>query len=871
MELIGKTIRQYQILERLGQGGMGIVYKARDTNLNRIVALKFLPQNLMGDENARKRFLQEARAASQLDHVNICTVFEIGRAGDAGMFIAMAFYDGESLRDKLNRGKLLSEQVVDIAMQIATGLERAHQAGIVHRDIKPANIMVTTDSLVKIVDFGLAKLDGSHLTRPGSTMGTIGFMSPEQVHGSDIDHRTDIWSLGAVMYQMLSDARPFGDSSPQGAMYRIVNEPHIPLSQIDGEVNPLLEAVIDKCLEKKVEKRYQSAALLKQDLKLLSVKKVIDSAPDVSVAELEVTRGTTKQFVIGVLIIAVIAVLISLFFVDERPWWWPGGGEPESVRIAVLPFQISGMAPISDDFSSGLLHTVTSKLTAMERFKGTLSVIPASEVLSEKIRNTRDAETMFNADLVVSGSILGTSDGIQFAMTLIDVETRAGLRSETINAPPDNLLAFQDQVVRKLASLLEVELTPRSEQSLSAGGTKTSAAFSSYTSGLGILRGYENLRDIEAAIRQFERAIVEDPGYTLAYAALGEAYWRKYGFTRDRRWVDQAIQHAQKAVSLGADQVPVLVTMGIIYKGSGEYRKAAHELKRALDFDPQNAAAHLQMAATYYYLNQPDSAEFHYRMAIQLKPDNWRYYNSLGFLYQSQGLHFKAAEQYKQVVKLKPHNPTGFNNLGAQYEKLDRYDEALTWYEKAVEANPSDSSATATAYGNLAGIYYRKNQFLAAARVFERARALAPEISVTWRDLGNSYYFLDRKDEANRIWQEIIALESANLDVNPNLAESLETIAEAYARTGQTQRAKSTLARLEKNMESNWRILFGVARTYELLGNRSKALFYLEKALQNGLSQSSLDYHSASMRDFYKDSRYQELLKKYPPRAIVLQ
>ena len=252
----GTSVTRYEVRERLGRGGMGVVYKAFDTRLKRIVALKFLPPQLSTDKEARQRFEHEAQAASALDQANICTIFEISETADGQSFIAMAYYEGETLKQKIDRGGLTLEQALDYAAQMARGLERAHEAGIVHRDIKPANIIVTDRSVVKILDFGLAKVSDVQLTKTGMTMGTVAYMSPEQARGKDIDHRTDIWSLGVVLYEMLARERPFKGTHELSVIHAILNEAPTPITQLCPDLSPAVAQVVATCLQKDKERRY---------------------------------------------------------------------------------------------------------------------------------------------------------------------------------------------------------------------------------------------------------------------------------------------------------------------------------------------------------------------------------------------------------------------------------------------------------------------------------------------------------------------------------------------------------------------------------------------------------------------------------------
>jgi len=340
--MIGKIISHYKILEKLGGGGMGVVFKAQDTKLDRTVALKFLPQHLHLDEEAEMRFISEAKAASSFDHPNICTIHDIGKADDDQLFIAMACYEGETLKKKLDKGPVNVEEAIDIAAQVAEGLKKAHQKGIVHRDIKPANIFITNDGLVKILDFGLAKVSSQlNMTKVGTTMGTVAYMSPEQTKGEEVDHRTDIWSLGVVLYEMLSGELPFKGDYEQAIIYSILNEEPKAISEMSTNVSSQLEEIVTKTLTKNSDERFQNADEFLSDLKTIgSQLKGVDGKTTVS--QKKESKKKTPYFYAGISVIIILITLMSILFFPEKE-------QGKSIGlIAVLPFSNNKPDPETD-------------------------------------------------------------------------------------------------------------------------------------------------------------------------------------------------------------------------------------------------------------------------------------------------------------------------------------------------------------------------------------------------------------------------------------------------------------------------------------------------------------------------------------------
>jgi len=368
--MVGQTISHYKIIEKLGEGGMGIVYKAHDTKLNRMVALKFLPPAMTSDSEARERFIQEAQTASALDHSNICTVHEIDETDDGQTFIVMAFYDGQTLKKMIDKGPLEINTVIDITIQIAKGLKEAHDNKIVHRDIKPANIMITTKNQVKIMDFGLAKLAGrAQITTTGSTVGTAAYMSPEQASGKEVDHRSDIWSLGTILYEMLTQQRPFKGDYEQAVVYSILNEEPAPVSSLNPELPEDLQKIVHKTLSKEPGERYQSVSALIEDLSTIQQDTNRKSEHETQIKKINLFQNRKTFIAVGIVFIIIITATILLNKVTgERV---PGLPAVERKMIAVLPFVNLG-PPEEEYFADGITEEITSRLACLHE----LGVIP---------------------------------------------------------------------------------------------------------------------------------------------------------------------------------------------------------------------------------------------------------------------------------------------------------------------------------------------------------------------------------------------------------------------------------------------------------------------------------------------------------------
>ncbi len=554
--MIGKTISHYEIVERLGGGGMGVVYKAEDTTLNRFVALKFLPQEVICDAVAKERFIHEAQAASSLDHPNICAIHEIGRTPDGQIFICMSYYAGQTLQQKLESGPLPVETAIGFALQIARGLACAHEAGVVHRDIKPANIMVTDRGEVKILDFGLAKLAGrARLTRSGITLGTVAYMSPEQGRGDEVDHRTDIWSLGVMLYEMISGRVPFASEYEQATMYLILNADPTPVGELRSGVPDALDEIVSKCLAKDPEERYPSIEHL--------------------IGDLEPFTSKSES--------AVFAPRASSAGRDSS-----GGRSPS---IAVLPFR--DMSPGKDQqyFCEGIAEELINGLANIEGLR--VASRTSAFQFKDKDLDVRRIGRQLGVESVLEGSVRKAGERLRVTAQLVSVVDGYHLWSEKYDRDFEDIFAIQDDISLAIVGKLRGKLLKEEKSKLVKRYTDNEEAYSLQLQGRYFWnRRYEG--GIQKALELFGQAVQKDPLYAPGYVGIADCYnvAAHFAMMEPRAAYAKSKAAVAKALEIDDDFAEAHASLGWIKTfHDWDWVGADAEFTRAIDLNPKCAAA----------------------------------------------------------------------------------------------------------------------------------------------------------------------------------------------------------------------------------------------------------------------------------------
>jgi len=689
---IGQKISHYEIKQKLGEGGMGIVYKALDTKLNRTVALKFLPSHLTKDESTRKRFVVEAQAASALDHPNICTIHEINETEDGRRFICMAYYQGEALSEKIKNGPLPLDPALDIFMQIVQGLVAAHEQNIVHRDIKPGNIIITEKGEVKIVDFGLAKLAGIDLTRTTSSKGTAAYMCPEQIRGEKVDHRCDIWALGIVLYEMLTGKLPFEGDYPEPLMYAIVNEKPKPLSQYVSGIPELLQSILDKLLKKDPDERYQSIFELLSDLKpLVKEKGIVVIKPKPAFLRL-ISRK--KGYVYGGLI--VIFAIILFFIINESYFY------PDSVTrrgLAVLPFQTITRDSTQEIFAAGMTEVLRTKLAELSD----LTVIARASAMAYKDTDKKPAEiaSELNIQYLVDGVAIHMEDSISLSIRLYNVTDDEDLLVKEYKTEFKKILGLQGEITKAIAGKIKIRLAPKIEKRLTETREVNPQSFELYIRGMAALdRGTDT--GIKKGVEYLTQAVKIDSTEPLALAGLSLGYSIiAHGAQSVTDAANLSKNAALKALALDENlaEAHLALAMIKIYK-EWDITGAGDSYRRALAIRPNYSMALMHYGYYVLLMEGADKAITLIQYAIELEPKSHIYLAELAEInfINTTGNSDITIELAQKSLELEPDYPKALYVLGAGYASKEMYQQAIEVQKKAAALHPAHEYALAYTY-----------------------------------------------------------------------------------------------------------------------------------------------------------------------------
>ena len=691
--MVGKTILHYRVIEKLGSGGMGIVYKAEDTRLGRYVALKFLPDDMAKDREALDRFQREARAASAMDHPNICTIHDIGEY-EGQPFIVMQLLEGQTLQHLVDR-PLSIDRILELGVQIAEALDAAHSRGIIHRDIKPANLFVTSRQQVKILDFGLAKLSADRpnigrapeaselptmagdVTVPGVTLGTVAYMSPEQARGENLDARTDLFSLGAVLYEMATGKQAFGGGSTAVVFSSILEKSPVPLHQVNPDLAHQLAPIIDKALEKDPSMRYQSAADLRSDLSRL--KRDRDSAqsrPSPS-AQRPSKSGRKIAAIAGLVALLVAATMLYRFLAVPAP----------IDSVAVLPFTNMTSEGDAEYLSDGITDNLINNLSQLRG----LRVVPRSTVFryKGKVVDPQEVGRELNVRAVLAGRVIQRGDTLEIGVELVDVAGQAQLWGQQYSRKLTDILAIQTDLAREISSRLHLELSGEEQSRLVRNYTENTEAYHLYLKGL-YHRQKTTEEGFNESIKYFQQAVELDPTYPLAYAGLADSY-ASLGYLNvlpPREVWPKAKVAATTALKLDDTLAEAHAALGaplLFY--DWDWARARQEFDRAVELNPKYAITHHWYAHYWSMIGNVEEALKESRLAVQSEPLDLMLNAHLLFYLTGPNNAEEFAERARKLRELEPDFWAIHTTNGMSLAGRTMYEDAIVELEKGAESS----------------------------------------------------------------------------------------------------------------------------------------------------------------------------------------
>jgi len=826
----GARLGPYEILSPLGAGGMGEVYRARDPRLGREVAIKVLPAAFSSDPDRLRRFEQEAKAAGSLNHPNITAVYDVGSV-DGAPYVVSELLEGETLRSILAGRKLSTRKAIDYAVQIAHGLAAAHEKGIVHRDLKPENLFVTKDGRVKILDFGLAKLTREEipsgpatqvptqtaLTEPGVVMGTVGYISPEQVRGSLADARSDIFSFGAILYEMLSGNRAFQGGSTADTISAILKEDPLDLTIANPSISAGLGRIVRHCLEKSPEERFQSAQDLGFDL---SVAAGESPRPDASSPRRTVLLSAGA-------VLAALLVLVAVLL------WRTRGGKTATIgasalarkSIAVLPFQNLSPEPENAYFADGMTEDILTQLAKIRDLK----VISRSSVMQYK--GTQKPIKAIAAELgvgvILEGSVRRSGDRVRIVGQLIDARTDEHLWAETYDRELKDVFSIQSEVAQQIAASLQATLSPAEKKRIEQRPTENLLAYDLYLKGR---EHYNRLRkeDNETAIEHFQKALEADPGFALAYAGLGDAYAQRalrFGFPQTS--LDSSLEQSRKAISLAPGLPEGHKARGLAYQAKGAYRESVEANLRAVELAPNHYAAIINLGSTLFFLGRLDEALRWSERASELAPTSPLPVIVMGSARAALDDPSRAEALLRRAVQLQPDLAQGRAQLVRLYLRLRRNREALEEAHNALRIASTDSTLV-----------------------------VAGETELLVGDPGR----------AREIFERFLPLIKGKRQSRTPGAGVETHLAYLHLRAGRRREAEALLAESltadQRQLEGgnqDWSVPFDTACVHALRGEKDEAFHWLDRSVEAGWRGWPLGTRSPLLDSVRSDPRLQQI------------
>lgn len=788
---------RYEILSILGQGGMGAVYKARDCELDRMIALKVIRPELATDPAILQRFKQELILARNITHKNVVRIYDLGEA-ESIRFISMEYVDGEDLRTLLRQQvKFTPHETVAVIEQVCRALDAAHSEGVIHRDLKPQNIMRDRNGRIVVMDFGLARsLGESGLTQTGAIVGTLEYMSPEQALGSSLDQRSDIFSVGLIFYELLTGKAPYQADTAIASLMKRTREPARSASDVDASVPKALSAIVGRCLEREPSNRYYSVMELLQQLTAWeanpnvtpeTLSKMI-AHPIVHPSRFNVDLpGKSWMWIAGTILVIALATFAGRELVNRA-----GPSSASAQRgipplsqgkfVAVMPLKLVGDQKALGYVADGIEEALSAKLFQLKEVH--LASSAALETVAGKDLPVSKLANELGVNLVVQGMVQGNSDQLRVILNLDDASSGKRLWSQEFPGVPGDVLTLEDQIYGSVVGALQ--LKPSNEELARSGThpTENVKAYDLYLQGRNLLHNGHGTDEMKQAVSLFEQAAEKDSNFALAYAGLADASRSIYGETKDSIWAQKADLAAQQAERLSSSIPEVHLSLGNVYSMMGKNAQAVSELQKALALAPNSDEAYRLLGNAYIVSGRSEEAIAAYEKAVSENPYFWLNHNSLGQAYFSLGNWVKALPEFQKVTELASDNPIGYENIGSIYLKQAKWTEAIPQYQKALAIAPDS-----TTYSNVGTAYFFLKRYDEAVKMYEKAVAMTPNDETLEGNLGDAYRWSGHSEQAGAAYDKAISLAFKQLQVNPRSASAMGDLATYYAKKGDNHNA----------------------------------------------------------------------------------
>lgn len=834
---VGAAVGPYRVVRQLGAGGMGVVWLAEDTRLNRKVALKTVKGSDAETTEGRQRLMREARAAAALNHPHIATVHDVLDV-EGKVVVVFEYVDGETLSARLQRGTMPIAEAVEIAWQLADALAAAHAQGIIHRDLKPSNVMLTPDARVKVLDFGIARMvpAGADMsasapgTIGGGLVGTPGYAAPEQYLSRNVDGRADLYSLGVMVFEMLTGRRPFATGDPVALATQVLAGSAPKLSTTGMWFPPALDTLVGRLLEREPGKRPASADALLVELSPLRDDETIPLARRTS----RLRRRIPKGALIGGA--ALVAILIAIIVRAELNRARPAG--TDSPVVAVLPLTNMSGDAANDYLGPGLAESLITSLAAMPK----VTVLSRSAVEESRQQNPDRASFVqaLDATYVVEGSVQAVADQLRVTLNLVRRDASVAW-GETVEGPARDLFALQTQLAARLNDALADQTPSRERVTPASPSTANGQAQIAYWQGKSALDRRDVAGNVQAAIKDFHDAIALDPKFAMAYAGLAEAQWAIYVQTNDRTWAQQAAASTERALQLEPDRPAVRYSAGLTKFRSGQYEEARRELERAIELQPTFEDATRLLGRVLIRLGQIDEGRAQFRKALASRPNSAPIYSDLGFALFGASRFKEALDAFEKAIAIAPTSAISLAQAGAASQSLGDNAKALSYYERANAIQPR-----AETFSSMGTVYYTQGDYARAASAYEAALLIRPLGAVTHRNLGDAYTRLGRRADALNAYRQAVTRAEAEVAVSPGDARAIARLAVYQEKAGDDVAARKSLDQALALAPQDAQVQVRVAVVHALAGRSGPALDAIERAIAGGVSPRSI----ASEDDF---------------------